>query len=113
MNLDPAGATRQFGIPAGALETVLARFASETGILLATTAELVRGRTSPGVSGTYSVVAALDVLLRGTGLEAVRESQERVEQLVTDFYQKLTPMIERVERDGPMSLLGGMFGRGR
>ena len=46
-------------------------------------------------------------------VQAVRESQERVERLVTDFYQKLAPMIERVEKDGPMSLLGGMFGRGR
>ena len=46
-------------------------------------------------------------------IQAVRESQERVENLVTNFYQKLAPMIERVERDGPMSLLGGMFGRGR
>ena len=48
-----------------------------------------------------------------TEIQAVRESQQRVENLVTDFYQKLAPMIERVERDGPMSLLGGMFGRGR
>ena len=46
-------------------------------------------------------------------IQAVRESQERVEKLVTDFYRKLAPMIERVERDGPMSLFGGMFGRGR
>lgn len=46
-------------------------------------------------------------------IQAVRESQQRVENLVTDFYQKLAPMIERVEKDGPMSLLGGMFGRGR
>ena len=46
-------------------------------------------------------------------IQAVRESQERVENLVTNFYQKLVPMIERVERDGPMSLFGGMFGRGR
>ena len=46
-------------------------------------------------------------------IQAVRESQERVEKMVMDFYQKLVPMIERVEKDGPMSLLGGMFGRGR
>ena len=46
-------------------------------------------------------------------IQAVRESQQRVENLVTNFYQKLVPMIERVERDGPMSLFGGMFGRGR
>lgn len=46
-------------------------------------------------------------------IQAVRESQQRVENLVTNFYQKLAPMIERVERDGPMSLFGGMFGRGR
>ncbi len=49
----------------------------------------------------------------GAEIQAVRESQQRVENLVMDFYQKLAPMIERVERDGPMSLLGGMFGRGR
>ena len=48
-----------------------------------------------------------------TEIQAVRESQQRVENLVMDFYQKLAPMIERVERDGPMSLFGGMFGRGR
>lgn len=49
----------------------------------------------------------------GAEIQAVRESQQRVEKLVMDFYQKLAPMIERVEKDGPMSLLGGMFGRGR
>ena len=46
-------------------------------------------------------------------IRAVRESQERVESMVTAFVEKLTPMMETIQRDGPMALLGGMFGRGR
>jgi len=63
-------AMRRYDIPAGSLSTVLARFASETGILLAATPELVENKESRGVRGTFSVQAALDTLLIGTGLEA-------------------------------------------
>ncbi|WP_396957674.1 hypothetical protein, partial [Nitrosomonas sp.] len=44
---------RPYDIPAGSLSVVLARFASETGILLAATPELVQGKQSPGVRGTF------------------------------------------------------------
>lgn len=68
-------AKRAYDIPAGALDAALERFASETGTLLAATPEVVRGKTSPGARGTFSTQAALDTLLAGTGLQAVRNAQ--------------------------------------
>ncbi|WP_454689585.1 TonB-dependent receptor domain-containing protein [Achromobacter aloeverae] len=66
---------RAYDIPPGSLGEVLARFARESGALLATTPEQVGGRTSPGVRGTFGAQAALDRLLAGTGLEAARNAQ--------------------------------------
>ena len=66
---------RRYDIPAGSLSVVLARFANETGILLAATPELVQDKQSPGVRGTFSVQKALNILLIGTGLEAKRDTQ--------------------------------------
>lgn len=66
---------RPYDIPAGSLSVVLARFASETGVLLAATPELVQDKQSPGLRGTFSVRAALNILLTGTGLEAVRNAE--------------------------------------
>lgn len=68
-----AGATRAYDIPAGPLDAVLTRFITESGIPLATTPQLVQGRRSPGVRGTYSAPAALEELLTGTGLQFVRQ----------------------------------------
>lgn len=66
---------RQYDIPAGPLSTVLTRFISEAGILFAGSTEQAKNRYSPGVRGTFSVQAALSVLLTGTGLEAKRNAQ--------------------------------------
>lgn len=68
-------AIRQYDIPAGPLSTVLTRFISEAGILFAGSTEQAKNRYSPGVRGTFSVQAALSVLLTGTGLEAKRNAQ--------------------------------------
>ncbi|WP_353172715.1 TonB-dependent siderophore receptor [Paracandidimonas soli] len=62
---------RRYDIPAGPLSTVLARFASESGVLVAGAGELGRGKTSPGLSGSLAPQAALDALLAGTGLAAL------------------------------------------
>lgn len=69
----PSGGSvvHRYDIPAGPLGGVLARFASESGALLAAPAELIQGKHSAGLQGTYGVPAALGVLLEGTGLEAV------------------------------------------
>lgn len=71
----PAQERRSYDIPAGPLGEALARFARETGALLAATPEQVQGRTSPGVRGSFSTQGALDALLAGTGLQAVPNAQ--------------------------------------
>ena len=68
-------AARTYNIPAGPLEAALARFISESGVPLAATPELVQGKQSPGIRGTFSAQAALNVLLKGTGLEAIRNAE--------------------------------------
>ncbi|MFT3757597.1 TonB-dependent receptor domain-containing protein [Thauera sp.] len=70
-------AARAYDIPAGPLDEALARFAGETGILLAASPEQVRGRSSPGVRGSFGIQAALDALLAGSGLEAVPRGQDQ------------------------------------
>ncbi len=73
----PAGKsnTRYYDIPAGSLNTVLTRFISEAGIFFAGSTELAKGRHSPGVRGNLSVRKALDTLLIGTDLEAIRNAE--------------------------------------
>ncbi|WP_322025073.1 TonB-dependent receptor [Burkholderia sp. BCC1977] len=64
---------RAFDIPAGPLEAALNRFGRDAGILLAFPADLTAGRTSGGVHGRFDVDGALDRLLAGTGLVALRQ----------------------------------------
>lgn len=116
---------RRYDIPAGSLSVVLARFASETGVLLAATPELVQDKQSPGLRGTFSVRAALNILLTGTGLEAVRnaEGQYRLQSAeskvttlplmtvsasVVPLLGELPPVYTggQVARGGQMGLLG-------
>lgn len=63
---------RHYNIPAGPLDQTLNRFAAEAGILLTIDASLTTGKQSPGLKGETSLVAALQKLLHGTGLEAVK-----------------------------------------
>ncbi|WP_412022044.1 TonB-dependent siderophore receptor [Burkholderia cepacia] len=64
---------RAFDIPAGPLEATLNRFGRDAGILLAFPAELTSGLTSGGVHGRFDVDGALDRVLAGTGLVALRQ----------------------------------------
>lgn len=66
-----APAARAYDIHAGPLDTVLARFIAESGVPLAAPPDMVRGKHSQGLRGTYAVAAALDALLAGTELAAV------------------------------------------
>ena len=59
------------------LGQVLTRFAAEAGVVLSFDASLTRGRHSPGLEGRYSVDDGLRQLLRGSGLQAIRESDGR------------------------------------
>ncbi|WP_342249180.1 TonB-dependent siderophore receptor [Sphingomonas sp. OTU376] len=60
--------TREFHIAAQPLDQALKEFARAADVQLAYSAELVAGRSSPGVDGSFTVQEALARLLAGTGL---------------------------------------------
>lgn len=62
---------REYSIPAGSLDQVLNRFASEAGVLLAIDGQLTQGKTSPGLQGRFSVEKGFSELLSGSGLQVV------------------------------------------
>ncbi|MBM7060034.1 TonB-dependent siderophore receptor [Pseudomonas sp. UL073] len=72
----PAHAERRqpVDIPAGPLGETLSRFAGAVGVVLSFDAQLTRGKHSPGLRGEYSADQGFAVLLAGSGLQAVRES---------------------------------------
>lgn len=74
---DPAAAvaadSRRYDIPAGPLSAALTQFSDQSGLYVAGASALAQGRHSPGLTGTYTPRAALDALLAGTQLEAVRQ----------------------------------------
>ena len=59
---------RRYDIPAGPLDAALSAYQAASGVAVTFPAELVRGLTSPGVSGVYTADQALVQLLRGTSL---------------------------------------------
>lgn len=61
---------QQFSIPAGSLREALDALASQSGITVLYSSELVAGKTSRGLSGRFTSVNALQRLLQGSGLEA-------------------------------------------
>lgn len=69
-----AGQPRTYDIPAGPLDQVLNRYAGAAGVELAVDAALTRGKTSTGLSGSYTVEEGFARLLQGHALRAVRGS---------------------------------------
>ncbi|SDG03447.1 TonB-dependent receptor [Phytopseudomonas seleniipraecipitans] len=61
-------AERTFSVPASSLGEALSRFASQAGVSLSVDPALVSGRSTPGLSGTYSVDEGFMRLLQGSGL---------------------------------------------
>ena len=64
----------QYNIDAGPLNTVLTRFASVSGTLVAGNLQLAADKHSDGLSGSFSADQALNRILAGTGLVADRQS---------------------------------------
>lgn len=63
----------RFDIPGGTLDQVLNRFAMQAGVPLAIDGSLTAGKTSTGLSGSYTVEQGFEELLRGHDLQAVRQ----------------------------------------
>ncbi|OOG11368.1 MULTISPECIES: TonB-dependent receptor [unclassified Pseudomonas] len=60
---------RSYQVPAGSLGAALTRFAGLAGVNLSVDPALVRGRTSPGLSGDFAVEEGFTQLLQGSGLQ--------------------------------------------
>ncbi len=69
-----ADGTKRIDLPAGALGDTLQALSSATGVQLTVPPDLVTGRRSQGLSGNYIMDGALAQLLRGHGLQAVRQA---------------------------------------
>ncbi|MEN0035525.1 MAG: TonB-dependent siderophore receptor [Cellvibrio sp.] len=63
-----------YHIPAGSLAQSLNRFASEAGITLSFTPDLVEGKQAPEISGSFTPQEGLKKILQGSGLETVIKS---------------------------------------
>ncbi|MBR8653599.1 TonB-dependent siderophore receptor [Achromobacter sp. Marseille-Q0513] len=64
-------AARTYAIPAGTLESVLSRYAVDSGLMLSYSAGDIAGKRSTGLAGSHAAPAALARILAGTGLEAL------------------------------------------
>ncbi|WP_417068073.1 TonB-dependent siderophore receptor [Niveibacterium terrae] len=70
----PASVARHYAVPAGPLHSVLTSFAASAGLELSVDAHLLQGRTSSGLSGSFTVEQGFAELLRAQGLQAVRQA---------------------------------------
>ncbi|KIY41895.1 ligand-gated channel [Pseudomonas sp. 10-1B] len=82
---DASEQSRSYAIPAGGLDQVLNRFASEAGILLSADAQLTAGKRSAGLNGSYSVEDGLARLLAGTGLRALKSGGNYTVEFAADY----------------------------
>src|SRR6185437_11662216 len=57
-----------FDIPPQPLPSALLAYSSQSGVQITSSAEMLEGKQSPGVVGSFTARAALNELLKGTGL---------------------------------------------
>ena len=104
---------RRYAIPEKPLETVLAAYQSASGVTVTFPADLVRGITSPGVSGMFTAEQALARLLDGTSLTSrftapfaavieIRIASESVD--VTATTRVVSPKFTEPLRDIPQTI---------
>ena len=67
----------EYNLARGDLGQVLNGFAAQAGVVLSFDPLLTQGKTSAGLHGRYSVEQALQALLQGNGLVALREDDGR------------------------------------
>lgn len=109
---ETVGAPRYFNVPPGSLSQTLNAFADVAGVELNVGAGLIQGKSSQGLSGSYSVADGLVELLRGHSLQAVREAdgryalnraaQQAQDTLAVDGVVTLAPVTVTGEAAGPI-----------
>ncbi|MGB8974142.1 MAG: TonB-dependent receptor plug domain-containing protein, partial [Pseudomonas capeferrum] len=78
-----AAQAHDYHLPQGDLGETLTQFAADSDIVLSFDTQWTRGKRSPALNGQYPVDQALQILLSGTGLQAVKESDGRYSLLLT------------------------------
>ncbi|MCW2269785.1 TonB-dependent Fe(3+) dicitrate receptor FecA [Pseudomonas sp. JUb96] len=68
-------AARTYHIAPMSLENALNQFGRESGVLISFGSQVTHGMQSPGLEGHHSPQLALDILLRGSGLQARAEGE--------------------------------------
>ncbi|MDD1619983.1 MAG: TonB-dependent receptor [Methylococcaceae bacterium] len=88
------GASRSFNIPAGSMATALNRLAEAGGLQLVYDASIAEGLHSKGLSGTYAPEAALQQLLRNSGLSyrIAENGNVLIERQQLNYKQDLTAL---------------------
>lgn len=71
-----AQATRAYAIPASPLSSQLNQFAAQSGVYLAGDANLATGKIGAALQGNYRVDEGFRTLLAGSGLRAVKQSND-------------------------------------
>ncbi|MGE8362607.1 TonB-dependent siderophore receptor [Pseudomonas sp.] len=66
--------TRDWNIPAGPLSSALDSFARQAGISLSYASTDTANKASPGVQGNFDTYQALNLLLQGSGLQAMQQT---------------------------------------
>lgn len=72
-------AAEHYQLESGPLSTQLNRFAAQAGIFLVGDASLTEGQQSRALDGSFSVEQALEMLLQGSGVQAVKTGDKRYE----------------------------------
>ncbi|MCB5190934.1 TonB-dependent receptor [Methylobacillus arboreus] len=67
---EAAATTSQYDIPAGSLASALTRFAQQSGVAISVDANEIKGLSSPGLKGAYSLDEGFNHILAGTGYTA-------------------------------------------
>jgi catecholate siderophore receptor len=79
-NIVSSTSTQAYKIPPSSLKVALGRFAKQEGIKLSFSKEVIKGKTTKGLNGNYTIQEGLDQLLSGSKLQAVRKGKVYVVQ---------------------------------
>lgn len=90
-------ATKKFNIDAQALDTALTEFSEQSDLVVMAPGGLVKDKHAPTVAGDFMPLDALDMLLRGSGLEASRDASGAI--FIAARVEKVDRPVHRVVED--------------
>ncbi|MEQ1741589.1 MAG: STN domain-containing protein, partial [Candidatus Nitrotoga sp.] len=81
-NIGSSTSTQSYKIPSGSLKEALGRFAKQEGIKLSFDNAVIKGKTTKGLNGNYTIQDGLNRLLNGSKLQAVLKGNVYVVQKI-------------------------------